>query len=257
MPPQSPRRAIRVASGFGRILAQMRASLSAYGVHLLTATGAIFSMCALVAAASGNWQVMFLWLLAALLVDGLDGPLARKLDVERRAPIFDGAILDLVVDYLSYVFVPAFALFASGMLPAPLDWIAVVLICFGSALYFADTRMKTADRSFRGFPACWNMVVLGMFIVTPEAWLNFAVVVLLSVAMFAPIRFVHPVRTARWRPVTLLVTAVWAASAVYSVVTDFAPNAIVTWAIMLSSVFLLFAGGMQQLFDRRAKVTTP
>jgi phosphatidylcholine synthase len=246
-----------VPARLGRIVSQMRTTIGAYSVHLLTATGAVFSMCALVAAASGNWPVMFSWLLAALLVDGIDGPLSRKLEVRRNAPVFDGVILDLVVDYLSYVLVPAFALFASGMLPEPLAWLAAALICFGSALYFADTRMKTTDYSFRGFPACWNMVVLGLFVVRPEAELTIIVIVLLAVAMFLPIRFVHPVRTVRWRPLTLAVTAIWAATAVYACLTSFTHHPIATWVLVIASCYLLCAGGMQQLLDRRADEPVP
>ncbi len=229
----------------------MRASFSAYGVHLITATGAVLALCALVAAAAGDWRAMFLWLLAALLLDGIDGPLARRLEVSRRAPVIDGTLLDLIVDYLTYVFVPVFALVTSAVLPGPAGWIAALVICFGSALYFADTRMKTADRSFRGFPACWNMVVLGIFAVQPQQWFTLAVVIALAVLMFLPLRFVHPLRTARWRPLTLIVTATWAVCAVYAVAVDFAPGAVVVWGVIVTSVYLLVAGGMQQLLDRR------
>lgn len=229
----------------------MRASLSAYGVHLITAAGAVLALCALVAAAAGEWRTMFLWLLAALLLDGIDGPLARRLEVSRHAPVIDGRLLDLIVDYLTYVFVPAFALVTAGVLPGPAGWIAAIVMCFGSALYFADTRMKTSDRSFRGFPACWNMVVLGIFAVQPEPWFTLVVIIVLAALMFVPVRFVHPVRTARWRPLTLVVTAAWAAFAVYSVAVNFAPVTVVVAGVIVTSVYLLIAGAMQQLLDRR------
>lgn len=229
----------------------MRGRLGAYSVHLLTATGAVLGMLALIAASSGNWPLMFAWLLLALLVDGLDGPLARRLDAARQAPAIDGALLDLVVDYLTYVFVPAFALFASGLLPDAAGWVAVSVICFGSALYFADTRMKTADRSFRGFPACWNMVVLGIFAVRPDPWMTLVVVLVLAVAMFLPVRFVHPVRTARWRMLTLAMTTVWFSAAVWAVLTGFSPPLFVVIALLGSSAYLLGAGALQQLMNRR------
>ena len=147
-------------------------------VHLLTATGAVFAMLALLAAAQGKWAVMFLWLVVAFAVDGLDGPLARKYDVKSNAPRFDGVLLDLIIDYLTYVFIPAFALFQSGLLPGWTGWVAIIVITFSSAMYFADTRMKTEDNSFHGFPGCWNMVIIVLFALHPS------IGVILTVAAF-------------------------------------------------------------------------
>ena len=134
--------------------------MRAFSVHLLTATGAVFAMLALLAAVEGRYPLMFLWLVVALVVDGVDGPLARKYDVQTNAPRVDGALLDLIIDYLTYVFIPAYALFAADLLPGWMGWAALLIITFASAIYFADTTMKTNDYSFEGFPGCWNMVVL-------------------------------------------------------------------------------------------------
>ncbi|MGA1234325.1 MAG: CDP-alcohol phosphatidyltransferase family protein, partial [Lutimaribacter sp.] len=142
-------------------------------VHLLTATGAVFAMLAMLAAVEEKWSLMFLWLVVAFAVDGIDGPLARKYDVKTNAPEFDGVLLDLIIDYLTYVFVPAYALFKSGLLPGWTGWFAIIVITFASAMYFADNRMKTKDNSFSGFPGCWNMLVLVLFAVQP----NFYVIV--------------------------------------------------------------------------------
>ena len=125
---------------------QMRALL----VHLLTASGAVFAMLAMLAAVEQKWEMMFLWLVVAFFVDGIDGPLARKYHVKVNAPTFDGELLDLIIDYLTYVFVPAYALFKSGLVPGWTGWIAIIVITFASAMYFADTRMKTKDNSFSG-----------------------------------------------------------------------------------------------------------
>ena len=132
-------------------------------VHLFTATGAVFAMLAMLAAADEKWSLMFLWLVVAFAVDGIDGPLARHFDVKKNAPRFDGNLLDLIIDYLTYVFIPAFALFKSGLLPGWTGWFAIIIITFSSALYFCDTNMKTKDNSFQGFPGCWNMVILVLF----------------------------------------------------------------------------------------------
>jgi len=146
----------------------MTPRLKALTVHLLTATGAVLSMLAMLAAVEGHWSLMFLWLVLALLVDGIDGPLARRYDVTANWPTYDGVLMDLIVDYLTYVFIPAYALFKSGLLPGWPGWLAIIAIVYGSVIYFADTRMKTKDYSFAGFPACWNMVVLVLFALKPH-----------------------------------------------------------------------------------------
>ena len=153
----------------------MTMSHKALCVHLLTATGAIFAMLAMLAAVDQKWSLMFLWLVIAFFVDGIDGPLARRYDVKTNAPQFDGVLLDLIIDYLTYVFVPAYALFKSGLLPGWTGWIAIIVITFASAMYFADTRMKTKDNSFSGFPGCWNMAVLVLFATKPPFLLTLAI----------------------------------------------------------------------------------
>ncbi len=157
----------------------------------------------LLAAVEGKWSLMFLWLVVALVVDGIDGPLARKYQVKVNWPTYDGVLMDLIIDYLTYVFIPAYALFKSGLLSGWTGWFAIITIVYGSVIYFADTRMKTKDNSFSGFPGCWNMVVLVLFATDPHWTVILLIVVTLTVAMFLPIRFVHPVRTERWRAISL------------------------------------------------------
>ena len=108
----------------------MTKETKALSVHLFTATGAVFAMLAMLAAADAKWSLMFLWLIVAFFVDGVDGPLARKYDVKTNAARFDGVLLDLIIDYLTYVFIPAFALFKSGLLPGWTGWIAIIIITF-------------------------------------------------------------------------------------------------------------------------------
>ncbi|MCC6000126.1 MAG: CDP-alcohol phosphatidyltransferase family protein [Pararhodobacter sp.] len=221
-------------------------TLRAYSVHMFTATGAVFSMLAMLAAVEAQWSLMFLWLVVAFIVDGIDGPLARRYDVKGRAPIIDGALLDLIIDYLTYVFIPAFALFQSGLLPGWTGWIAIVLITFASVLYFADTRMKTHDNSFSGFPACWNMVAVVIFATRPDFWIILVLVVLLAAAMFLQVKFIHPVRTERWRLVSLPVAVIWTLLAAWAAWTDFDQPTWVTWGLIAASVYLLAAGALQQ-----------
>ena len=231
----------------------MSAKTRALSVHLLTATGAVFAMLAMLQAVEANWPTMFLWLLVALIVDGIDGPLARRYDVKLHAARFDGVLLDLIIDYLTYVFIPAYALYASGLVPGWTGWGVLVTVTFFSALYFADTSMKTEDYSFRGFPGCWNMVALVCFAITPAPWVIFAAAVALSLAMFLPIRFVHPVRTKRWRWLTLPIALNWVVLGMWGAWIGFDMPQWGQWAFGLSSGYLLLAGGLQQLTERKGK----
>ncbi len=229
----------------------MTAQNKALTVHLLTATGAVFAMLALLAAAQEKWSIMFLWLVIAFFVDGIDGPLARKYDVKVNSPRFDGVLLDLIIDYLTYVFIPAFALFQSGLLPGWTGWVAIILITFASAMYFADSRMKTTDNSFQGFPGCWNMLVLVMFALSPNFWIILALVSILAVTMFLPLKFIHPVRTERWRPVSLPVALAWTFFAGWAAWVDFHPQSWAHWGLVVTSVYLISVGILQQMIPPR------
>ncbi|MBC7137562.1 MAG: CDP-alcohol phosphatidyltransferase family protein [Defluviimonas sp.] len=229
----------------------MTLRLKALFVHLLTATGAVLSMLAMLAAVEEKWSLMFLWLVVALVVDGVDGPLARRYQVKVNWPTYDGVLLDLIIDYLTYVFIPAYALFKSGILPGWTGWIAIIVIVYGSVIYFADTRMKTKDNSFSGFPACWNMVVLVLFALKPNFELTLAIVVALAVAMFLNVKFIHPVRTDRWRALSLPMALAWTGFAGWAAWVDFDPQSWAHWGLVATSLYLLLAGAVQQLVPPR------
>ncbi|PSL20975.1 CDP-alcohol phosphatidyltransferase family protein [Shimia abyssi] len=228
----------------------MTPQVRALSVHLFTATGAVFAMLAMLAAVEGKWSLMFLWLVVAFIVDGLDGPMARRYHVKKYAPEFDGVLLDLIIDYLTYVFIPAFALFKSGLMDGWTGWVAIIVITFASAMYFADTRMKTNDYSFSGFPGCWNMVVLVIFALEPNFWVSLTIVTVLAISMFLPIKFVHPVRTARWRAITLPMALAWTFFAGWAAWVDFHPESWAHWGLVITSIYLLAAGPAQQLIFR-------
>ncbi|MEC7257515.1 MAG: CDP-alcohol phosphatidyltransferase family protein [Pseudomonadota bacterium] len=229
----------------------MTTHLKALAVHLFTATGAVFAMLAMLAAVEGKWDMMFLWLVVAFFVDGIDGPLARKYDVKSNAPEFDGVLLDLIIDYLTYVFIPAFALFTSGLMAGWTGWVAIIVITFASAMYFADTRMKTKDNSFSGFPGCWNMVVLVVFALEPNFWVILGLVTALAVTMFLPWKFIHPVRTERWRAVSLPMALAWTFFAGWAAWVDFHPESWAHWGLIVTSLYLLFAGIAQMLIPTK------
>ncbi len=214
--------------------------LSVWAVHLLTASGAAFALVAAVAAADKSWQVVFLFLGLAMIIDGVDGPIARKLDVKGRLPWFDGATLDLVVDFTTYVLVPALVLSLSDLLPQPYATGAGIVVALVGALYFADKRMKTADQAFRGFPAVWNAVVYQLMVYKfPEA-VTILIILVFAVLTFLPVEFVHPMRVKRLRPLTFTMSVAWGLLAVAALIENLNPG----WLVLtlFSIVNLYFAG---------------
>jgi phosphatidylcholine synthase len=191
----------------------MPPSLAGLLVHVFTACGAGLGLAALFFAVDGHFTVMFAWLGAAFIVDAADGWLARRYKVHETAPHIDGAVLDLVVDFLTYVVVPLVALWRSHVLAPSMAFVVCCVVCAASALYFADKRMKTRDLWFRGFPAIWNVLVFYLLVLRPEPQIALLIVIGASVAMFAPVMFVHPFRVLRWRRVTLAATGVWSLAA--------------------------------------------
>ena len=186
-----------------------RAHVRAFAVHVLTATGAALALGALIYAVRGEWAAMFLCLGIALIVDGVDGTIARRLRVAELLPRWSGDVLDLVVDFTTYVFVPAYAIAAGGLLPDPLALPAGMLIVITGALYFADREMKTADNYFRGFPALWNAAAFYLFLLKPAPWLAAAIIVVLAVLTFVPFKFIHPMRVARLRALNIAALIAW------------------------------------------------
>src|SRR3981189_2373507 len=191
---------------------------AAFSVHIFTAMGAGIALIALLEAVREHWAAMFGWLGVALVIDALDGPIARRLDVARVQPNWSGEVLDLVVDFVTYVFVPAYAITASGLclpLAAPLLGAGIVV---SGALYFADRRMKAADNHFRGFPALWNAAAFYLFLLQLSPALSSLFVAVLIVLTFVPLHVIHPVRVARLRGLTLFLIGVWAVLAIVTLV---------------------------------------
>ncbi len=214
----------------------------AYAVHVFTAAGAALALGALVYAVRGAWAAMFLCLGAALLVDGVDGTIARRLKVAALLPRWSGDVLDLVVDFTTYVFVPAYAIAAGGLLPEPLALPAGVLIVVTGALYFADREMKTADNYFRGFPALWNAAAFYLFLLRPAPWLAAAIVVALAVLSFVPFKFIHPMRVARLRVLNIAALIAWSVLALVAILRDLDPGPWVAGALVVVALYFLGVG---------------
>jgi phosphatidylcholine synthase len=213
---------------------------AAFSVHVFTALGAGVALIALLEAVREHWAAMFSWLGVALVIDAIDGPIARRLDVMRVQPNWSGEVLDLVVDFITYVFVPAYAITASGLLlplAAPLLGIGIVVT---SALYFADRRMKADDNHFRGFPALWNAAAFYLFLLHWPPVASTLAVAVLIVATFIPFHVLHPVRVVRLRWLTLTLIAVWTVLSIYTLANDFDVGAPVT---MLSCAIGLYVVG--------------
>lgn len=229
----------------------MRTKPLAFSVHLLTASGAALALMALVAATKADWRMMFGWLVLALIVDGFDGPLARKVDIKANASNWDGELLDLVIDYLTYVFIPAYALIYTGLLPWHLGLVAAVFIALTGAMYFADVRMKAEDNCFVGFPAAWQMALVVFLTFDPPVWVTTASILLCGLGQFTWLKFIHPVRTERWRRVNLPICLLWVVLAGWSAWERFDPPQVVKFGLLATSLWLLVVGIVMQMVPER------
>jgi phosphatidylcholine synthase len=197
---------------------------------------------AMIAAVRAEWVAMFLWLGLALLFDGLDGPIARRLRVPEVLPNWSGDGLDYVVDFVTYVFVPAYAIATSGLLPPPVAIPLGFAIVVSGALYFADLRMKTAENYFRGFPVLWNAAAFYLLLLKPSPWIGALVIVSLIVLTFVPLKFLHPVRVKRWRNLNLALLVLWSVLAAVALARNLDPGPLVALPLSLIALYFFGAG---------------
>ena len=219
---------------------------AAFAIHVFTACGAGCALMALLAAVRSDWPQMFIWLGIALFIDGIDGTFARRLHVAEVLPRWSGDVLDLVVDILNYVFVPAYALAASGLLP---DAVAIplgILIVVTGSLYFADRLMKTSDYYFRGFPALWNVAAFYLFLLKLSPWLGAAAIAVLAALTFVPFHVVHPVRIAHLRALTAAALTVWILLAIYALVRNLEPGFWPVTGLSLLAIYFLGVGFLRR-----------
>ena len=215
------------------------ARAAAFSVHVFTALGAGVALLAMLEAVREHWTAMFWWLGAALVIDGVDGPVARRLDVVRLQPNWSGEVLDLVVDFVTYVFVPAYAITASGLLWPIAAPVLGAGIAVSGALYFADRRMKSEDNHFRGFPGLWNIAAFYLFLLQwPPTASSLAVAVLIALT-FMPFYVVHPVRVRRLRWLTLCLIGAGTALAVVTLIYDLRPGMTVTVALCAIGLYIV------------------
>jgi phosphatidylcholine synthase len=175
----------------------------------VTASGVILALLALLALVDSRPQACLLWLGVALLVDGLDGTLARKFDVKVVLPHFDGSTLDLVIDYLTYVFIPAIFIYRYVPLPAHTELLTVGVILVSSLFCFCNVNMKSQDNYFVGFPAAWNVVAVYFFVLEPGAWVCLITVLALAALTLTRMKFLHPFRVRQYMALNIAVTFAW------------------------------------------------
>jgi phosphatidylcholine synthase len=217
----------------------------AWGVHLLTAAGAIAGLNALVQVLQGNVTGVLIWLVIALLIDAADGPLARRFRVAEVLPHVDGVVLDNVIDYTTYTLIPAVFLYEFGLVPAGWELPASAVIVITSLYWFARKGLKTEDNFFTGFPATWNLVVLGFYLLETSPLLNLVLVPIIAALTFVPIQVIHPFRVRAYRPLTMTFTLLWTVLAVYLVIQrnserDLSGNApLFFWAFLVVSAYFL------------------
>ena len=187
-----------------------RLRLAGAAVHLYTASGSVLGLLIVLAAFDGD-AVAALWLgLVALVVDGTDGMLARRLRVKETIPWFDGARLDDIVDYLTYAFAPVVLLWTTGLLPGgAVGWVVAALPLLASSYQFCRVDAKTEDHAFLGFPSYWNVVAFYAVVLDLAPAVVATVLVVCSVLVFVPVRYLYPSRTTALRGLSLVLTAVW------------------------------------------------
>ena len=182
---------------------QIKPSISGYALHVMTASGAAAGLLALQAVIDGNVRGALLWLLVCQVLDGLDGPIARKIDVVFNAPRVDGYVLDLIVDYLTCVVVPVALMVRLNMLPEDFQTLIAAMVLLLSALWFARTDIETEDHWFNGFPAVWNLAVPSFLIFNLTQHQAAIITILLAISQLTNIKFPHLVRVVKWREFTL------------------------------------------------------
>ena len=190
-------------------------AILAYGVHLFTATGAIWGLLGIFAVFEGDYKMMIVWMIVAMLVDGLDGALARLADVKTHAKGVDGALLDNILDYLNYVVVPAIFMIQTDLLPASVKWLTACLILLTSAYQFTQTDAKTDDHHFKGFPSYWNVAALYMLLMNLPPWVNFGFLILFNIMVFIPVKYIYPSRNSYLRTLTLVLTYLYGAIGIW------------------------------------------
>jgi phosphatidylcholine synthase len=188
---------------------------AAWSVHVVTASGVFVGFLGLNSVIDGHARAAILWLVAALILDGIDGPIARRLNVRDRIPTLNGNSLDLIVDYFTCTIVPVAFLDRFGHFPQNTIGPLGLAMLISGALWMARTNQETADRWFSGFPAEWNMIIPTLYLLRPNPWVSFVVCVAFCLLTLSPLQFAHPVSVIESRAVSLTFMTAWLGSMVW------------------------------------------
>jgi phosphatidylcholine synthase len=206
-------------------------------VHAYTAAGAVCAFLATQATFDENWRVALLWLFAAAVIDSSDGWLARLTRVDERLPHFSGARLDDIVDYLTYVFVPALLVWRAELVPAAWSVPVAAAMLLSSAYGFVSADAKTSDHFFTGFPSYWNIVVLYLFVLRVSPFYAVITLLVLAALVFVRIGYIYPTRTVAWRTITVLFCSLWGAVMLFLIFTLPNPPRVVAWLSLSFPVY--------------------
>ncbi len=224
----------------------------AWSVHALTASSALWDLLAIVAIFEARWSEALVWMVVSVVIDSIDGALARRFNTKGFASGLDGALLDNIVDYLTYVIVPALFLYQAALLPPNLATLAIAAVTLSSAYQFSQTDAKTEDHYFKGFPSYWNVLVFYLFVWQQSQMFNFILVMVCAVLVFVPIKYIYPTRTQRWRGLHLTLGALWGVINVLILIQLPTPSA---WLIVASLLYAVYYAGVSLYFmfdERRA-----
>ncbi len=216
----------------------------ANGVHLFTATGAVWGFLTLLAIWGGNYKLAIIYIIVAMFVDGFDGILARWLDVKTYANWIDGGLLDNIIDYLNYVVVAALLLVkVPNLMPQGFEMVAAFSILLTSGFQFSQVEAKTDDQSyfFKGFPSVWNFLVVYMMLLGLNPWINFSLVVICNILIFVPVKYLYPTRSNRLRRLTLVLTYLYGILGVWGLLQY--PD-VPKWVAPLSFIYVVYYAAM-------------
>jgi phosphatidylcholine synthase len=214
----------------GPILSDRLLKILGWMVHAYTASGAVFGLMAIKLAAEHRFRGSFIMMAVATVIDSSDGVLARYAEVKTRIPNFDGALLDNIVDYLTYVVAPAYLMWCAAMLPDGIwGYLAAAAILLSSAYGFCQTNAKTPDHFFLGFPSYWNLVAFYLYCFALKPAVNALILAGFAIMVFVPIKYIYPSRTELLRRLTITLGVIWAGLVAYLLATLRTPNHFVVW----------------------------
>ncbi|CAO1668673.1 Phosphatidylcholine synthase [Halomonas sp. NYA30] len=243
---------VNVVQSFSSHTESRTSRYKAWSVHIFTASGVLLGTMALLALVDNNPVACLLWLGAAMMIDGIDGTLARKYEVKTILPNFDGSTLDMVIDYLTWAFIPALFIYYFIELPPYFALLSVFIILLSSMFCFCNVDMKSQDNYFVGFPAAWNITAAYFYIIDLPPFITFATIVVLAILTVTKMKFLHPFRVRLFMPLNIAVTLLWCVCATSLILSSPAHTAWAVWGWGVASVYF---GGMclwrtaQEWFD--------